>query len=385
MHDKRGKVRVLFIGQTPPPYGGQSVANAAIAGAEYTRVEISLLRMNFSRSLSEVSRFQLRKILHFISLLFHAIRLTLWQKPDVICYPPTDGVHRFPFWRDVWFLFILRSLFPKRKFAFIFHSAGVSDALQRRQELLKGWRGFLVRRALFQPASTAATSEFNPPDGAFLQTRISLVIHCGIPDEHHGKKTLSQPEHRSGPVRFLYLGVIRPDKGIDILLEACSLLRQRGMNFQLTCAGEFVSREYRQTVEAALDRTGLSDRVHFPGVVRGGDKTRLFQEADLFCYPTFAPFESFGMVVAEAMMHQRPVVASRWRGVQSLVMHDDTGLLVEEQNTAALADGLQRLIEAPSLREEMGQRGRQRFLEAFTETVMVNRYEDWFHDIGTAG
>ena len=72
-------------------------------------------------------------------------------------------------------------------------------------------------------------------------------------------------------------------------------------------------------------------------------------------------------VVAEAMQFSLPVVATRWRGVPSVVEEGVSGLLVPVRDATALADAIQRLAEEPELAGEMGQRGREIYLERFTE------------------
>jgi glycosyltransferase involved in cell wall biosynthesis len=87
----------------------------------------------------------------------------------------------------------------------------------------------------------------------------------------------------------------------------------------------------------------------------------------VFCYPTHFGAESFGIVVVEAMQFSLPVVATRWRGVPSVVEDGASGILVPVCDPARFGDALGALIMDPELRRRMGSRGRELYLERFTE------------------
>ena len=117
-------------------------------------------------------------------------------------------------------------------------------------------------------------------------------------------------------------------------------------------------------MEENAHKLGLRERVSFVGEVRGQAKTDLFAASDLAVFPSHT--ENFAMVVAEAMAHGVPVVASKgtpWAGVEA----HGCGLWVEN-DPATLAAAIERMSRMPLA--EMGQRGRRWMEEEFAwETV----------------
>jgi glycosyltransferase involved in cell wall biosynthesis len=169
---------------------------------------------------------------------------------------------------------------------------------------------------------------------------------------------------------LLYAGVLRESKGLLVLVEACRLLRERGIDFRLRLMGGPESAEFTERLRAAIAAAGLGERTVLLGTRTGESKHECFRTSDVFCYPTHFESETFGLVVAEAMQFSLPVVATRWRGVPQVVADGESGLLVPVRDPRAFADALESLLRAPDRARDMGRRGRQIYLERFT----VERY-----------
>ncbi len=79
------------------------------------------------------------------------------------------------------------------------------------------------------------------------------------------------------------------------------------------------------------------------------------------------------MVLLEAMAVSKPIVASNVMAIPEIVIDGQTGLLVPPDNSDALAQGLLKLIENPSLCQQFGSAGRQRLEQEFTVDLMVQK------------
>jgi glycosyltransferase involved in cell wall biosynthesis len=90
--------------------------------------------------------------------------------------------------------------------------------------------------------------------------------------------------------------------------------------------------------------------------------------------------EPFGLVVLEAMTAGRPVIASRIGGLIDLVADDETGLLVQPGDPAALREAIERLVADPDLRSRMGQAAQLRFSE-FQLSALVPRFERVYEEL----
>jgi glycosyltransferase involved in cell wall biosynthesis len=76
------------------------------------------------------------------------------------------------------------------------------------------------------------------------------------------------------------------------------------------------------------------------------------------------------MVLMEAMQFSMPIVATRWRGIPSLIEEEVNGFLVPIQDSIAIGNKLEILINNPKKIQQMGERGRQLFLENYS----INKY-----------
>lgn len=108
-----------------------------------------------------------------------------------------------------------------------------------------------------------------------------------------------------GKLRLLYLGRLHPIKGIENLLHAMQNL-ERDISLSIYGDGD---PDYKKSLESLTTRLALQDRVRFNGRIHGELKTACFNEADVCVVPSFT--ENFGMVIAEALAHGVPVIASK--------------------------------------------------------------------------
>jgi glycosyltransferase involved in cell wall biosynthesis len=126
----------------------------------------------------------------------------------------------------------------------------------------------------------------------------------------------------------------------------------------------------RTKIEDQLRQRGLEDKVRLLGLRQ--DVARLLAAADLFLLTSIS--EGIPLTVIEAMAAGLPVVATAVGGMAEIVEHGQTGLLAPSGDHAALAEHILRLAEDPDLRVRMGEHGRQRAVEMFSESQMHDGY-----------
>lgn len=180
----------------------------------------------------------------------------------------------------------------------------------------------------------------------------------GIPDEalvmvHVGRFTL-QKNHEM---------LIRAFAKLRLPASACLLLVGEG--------------ELQAQTEQLVRELGVADRVRFLGV--RADIPELLNASDIFVLPS--RWEGNPMSVMEAMAAGLPVVATAVGGVPELVQDGTTGLLVPNEDTEALAQALQRLVDNPDLRATMGNHARRVAQKRFDARVMTRAYEALYESI----
>jgi glycosyltransferase involved in cell wall biosynthesis len=151
------------------------------------------------------------------------------------------------------------------------------------------------------------------------------------------------------PVRLLWVGQLRPVKGLTHLLSAVRLLRDRGREVELTIVG---SGEHAEVLAAEAAALGLERRVRFEGYVAPGPGLdRYFEDADIFVLPSIS--EGVPKVLLEAMARSLPVVASAVGGVPDVVRAGENGLLTRPEDAGAVADAVERLCDDEALRRRL--------------------------------
>lgn len=184
------------------------------------------------------------------------------------------------------------------------------------------------------------------------------VVHCGIPVEQFTRRT---PPREPGPgARILYIGRLVPEKGQTVLLEAIAELTRRGHDVTVTIAGEGA---LKPKLEKMAERLGLADRVEFPGAVGQHQLRDLYEEAAVFCLPSFG--EGVPIVLMEAMAMEVPPISTRIAGIPELIEHEHGGLLIPPGRADDLAEALETLLTDPTFHRDLAANGRTRVLEEF--------------------
>ncbi len=175
------------------------------------------------------------------------------------------------------------------------------------------------------------------------------MVHCGI---DVGEFSPAPAPASDGPLRVLSVGRLVPEKGTLLAVEAVALLKARGVDVELTLAGDGPS---RGAIEERAAELGVAEQVRLVGAVPPDEVVHLYQAADVFCLPSFA--EGVPVVLMEAMACGVPVVATYITGVPELVTDGVEGFTITPGRADLVADALARLVD-PGLRQRMGRAGR---------------------------
>jgi len=319
------------------------------------------VRLAFSSELGDVGKFRLGKVCHLVFVICRILYKRFRHRCTVLYYPP-GGEALVPACRDVLILLLVRWAF--RHTVLHFHAGGVSALVDRMPSGLKQ----LFRIAYGEADCAIHTSPMAPEDGRYFDAATSVVIPCGVADVLPDYEQVSETRHEKP--RLLFVGAVRPEKGVTSLLEACSLLHKRGLSFEMYIVGSFVSASFEKEMRLFVREHNLENVVHFTGPKTGESKWRLYASSDVFCFPSFYKSE-FGLVLLEAMQFKLPIVGTTLGGVPSVVIDTKTGYLVPPDEYSAIANRIETLLRNPDLAREMGKEGRRVFLDMFA----LDRYQ----------
>ncbi|WP_207537541.1 glycosyltransferase family 4 protein [Sabulicella rubraurantiaca] len=210
-----------------------------------------------------------------------------------------------------------------------------------------------------------------------------LFIHRGATATGNGRDpALFHPDATTRAALRAEMGV---EEGDCVVLAVSRLVRHKGWpelleaaaavpRLHLWAIGERLASDHGEDMAPHFARAEAAMGTRLRRLGYRHDVARFLQAADAFCLPSH--FEGLPMSVIEAMLSGLPVVSTDIKGCRELVRDGETGLLVPSRDTVRLEAALARLAADATERRAMGEAGRQRALDRFTEARVVERTLD---------
>jgi len=177
--------------------------------------------------------------------------------------------------------------------------------------------------------------------------------------------------------RVLFVGRLVAEKGVDVAIDAFASITKRFPNARLVIAGDGA---IRQDLEQRVGELGLQDKVEFMGWVDPEKIPALINSSTMVAMPSRWR-EPFGLIALQAAQMARPIVATRVGGLPEIILHERTGLLVEKDDSAGLANAIAFLLAHPEIGVQMGAAGRERVREKFTMDRLVDEYQALYRNL----
>jgi colanic acid/amylovoran biosynthesis glycosyltransferase len=215
-----------------------------------------------------------------------------------------------------------------------------------------------LRRKLADAADVVTVSDFNL---GFLREEYSTLagkarrIYNGLDLETFGYR---DPADR--PPRIVSVGRLIEKKGMEVLVDACAILRSRGIDFSCEIGG---SGPLAPALEERIVRHSLTSQVRLCGPLPQQEVRALVQGAAVFAAPCVVGADGnrdgLPTVLLEAMALGTPCVSTDVTGIPEALQNGVTGLMVPQHDAGALADALQRLLEDAGLRVRLAEAARR--------------------------
>ncbi len=238
---------------------------------------------------------------------------------------------------------------------------------------LSRWRwkieDHLVARSVNQLLSVSETCAEGLEQQRYFNVPIG-VIYNGIEVDHtvNNLKMSSLPHWITDVPSIIFVGEIHSRKGLNVLFDAIAGLDSR-VNLVLYGGGDG---DYLAQLRQKADDLGIAEQVYFEGYDRYA--ANMIQYSDLLVLPAIA-YESFGMVLLEAMYWKKPVICSDHGGMKEIIVHKQTGLIVPAGDAGALSDAIQHILDNPAHAKQWGVNGYKRLKEHFDIKLAVVKYQ----------
>jgi glycosyltransferase involved in cell wall biosynthesis len=366
--------RVLHVGPLPFPLGGVAVALQMILRCQ-ALYEFDNRVFNVSDNrLTEVvgsKRLTIRRIVRRIKLAINVARRVQFERPNIIHLQcgSESALDIIGYLLVLW----ASSIIGSRIILHLHVNPAVASLPGRKRygqwlfrqlirpshalfTLTDDYRNHLISCSLRQPVYTVP----NMCDESLLNLSVNR-------------------NYESGFVNVIFLGRLSFSKGIFDLLQVAARLRTEDSHFRFKVAGQPSLPEEARLIKEFCKQKSLYDTVQFLGFVTDAAKLHLFKHGDIVVIPSRS--ESFGIVAIEAMAAGLPVIGTKVAGLSSIIMHSETGYLVEPGDVESIIQYLVHLKKNKNLIKHLGYAGRKRFLTYYSASQVGSLIAEAYRDI----
>lgn len=360
------KPRILFVGTLPPPIHGSAVVSQQIKESKLINETFDgdWVNLSTSRKMDEIGKTTLAKPFRLLGALCKEFWLLLTHRYD-LCYLAIT-CHGIGFLKDA--PFVLMAKLFRKKILIHQHNKGMANDVDR-------WPYRWLLPLCYKNTKVILLSWHLYPDIEKVVKKEDVFI-CpnGIKVEARRKK--EDVRSKNVVPRLLFLSNLIESKGVFVLLDALKILKNRGYSFVCDFVGGETKEIDVQRFNEEVEKRGLNEMAFYQGRKYGDEKEEAFEQSDVFVFPTYYANETFGLVNLEAMAHKKPIVATNEGGIPDVVQDGVNGMISERKNPHSLAECLEKMIDNPQLRYDMGERGYDLLMDKFTEESFENRMKD---------
>lgn len=214
-------------------------------------------------------------------------------------------------------------------------------------------------------------------------TRDDVILNYQIPE--HKIKILPNsvrdvyhliPTNENKFKTITYAGRLHPSKGVSTLIQSFELVLKKHPTLYLEIVG---SGQERQKLEALVKELKIVDKVHFVGQLSKNAVLEKFKNTYISVMPSLA--EAFGFTIIEAMSMKTLVIGANNTGIKETIIHNETGLLFETADEIDLAKKINLVIDDPSFRNKIAQRGYNWFIENYEIKMASERDFFYFNNL----
>ena len=209
-----------------------------------------------------------------------------------------------------------------------------------------------------------------------LENRL-VVVHYGINSNYY---SYHQHAYRlDDKIKLLSIGRLVPKKGFDILINACRLLVDQGINLELNIIGDGPE---RRNLEELCNKYRLNGKIIFWGAQSQDDVKKNIHTSDLFVLACRqdkdGDMDGIPNVLIESMAAGLPVISTYISGIPELIENGINGLLVKPEDSVELANAIKKVINDPDMISKFSFAGRQKVANEFEISINTKKLMAYF-------
>jgi glycosyltransferase involved in cell wall biosynthesis len=311
---------------------------------------------------------KLQKAMRFVFSPVQFFWRLIRQRPEIVHV--NTSMDSKGYWRDLVYLLIARAM--QKRIVYQIHGGALPQNFFGKSLLLS----YVLKRSLraadmvvvLGQESLAAYRAFTP--GLDVKV-IPNAITPGI-DPQWKRTSICNGK----PLCLAYVGRLAESKGVFEIIEALAILHRDQKRPHLLIAGAGPAEmEMRNRIE----KNGLQNFVRFVGVVHGAQKERLWNESDLFVFPTY--YEALPYALLESMAARTPALVSPVGEIPDVMEDGVHGVFVPCRDPQALATAICRLDSDRDLINRMGESGRLRIMTHYTTERLAEDFRHAYQDV----
>ncbi|MEN6552456.1 MAG: glycosyltransferase family 4 protein [Methanobacterium sp.] len=206
-----------------------------------------------------------------------------------------------------------------------------------------------------------------------IYQRDIIVIPNGI-DMERFKEISIRTSHNDKVKTILFVGTLRPVKGVIYLIEAMKIVKNEYHGAKLLIVGDGTEGDKLRAIVKELD---LEDSVSFAGQRSNNEIPKYMAESDIFVLPSLS--EGFPNVILEAMAVGLPVISSKVGGIPNIIQEGINGLLVEPMNSKDIANKILILLNNEDLRKKISINNKI-YVQKYSLDTIVEKLEKIYID-----
>lgn len=355
------KNKILMFCQIPPPIHGVTVMNKYLMDSKIINsfYKIDFIKISYGNSIGGIGKINVYKLFRIIQYSLALIKKIIFFRPNLIYLTITPSGPAFL--RDACYVFIMK-LF-RVKILYHLHGKGISHSYQK--GINKSIYNFVFNNSDIILLSSKLEYDIYPLQNIkniyFLPNGVSR-LHTNFENSNSDK------------FRILFFANMLRNKGPKDLLVVVNELIKNDKKIEVVFAGEFDDFIFKEEFKTYIKENNLSDYVRYVGAKYNEDKTKLFQQSDLFVYPTYN--DAFPLVILEAMSYGLPVISTDEGAISEIVDDNINGFIVDKRDIQQLVDRILFLYNNRDKLNDFGNSSLEKFKNNYSLEIFENNFKN---------